>query len=95
MQHAMTLRCAGALVAAGFFFAARPADAQYTAGGSCGATGANAAGTEIVGKGTRVEANSSYNWYPDLKVTSTDFFVGGSDTATALTILIMGRQHVV
>ena len=59
-----------------------------------GATGANAAGTELW-VGQNVAANSSFDWYGMLKLTSTDFLVGGSNTATALTITIMGEQHVV
>jgi hypothetical protein len=59
-----------------------------------GATGANAAGTELF-VGQNVAANSSYDFYCNLKMLSTDFLVGGSDTATALTITIEGEQHVV
>ena len=60
-----------------------------------GATGANAAGTELfIGK--LVAANDVYDWYtPGLKMLSTDFLVGGSATATALTITINGEQYVV
>lgn len=51
-----------------------------------GATGANAAGTEVVGIGQSVAANSSYDWYGLLRVDASDFLVGGAGTATALTI---------
>ena len=59
-----------------------------------GATGANAAGTELF-NGYSVAANSVYDWYGRLKMTSTDFLVGGSNTATALTIQAEGEQVVV
>jgi hypothetical protein len=51
-----------------------------------GATGANAAGTEIIGQGKSVAANDVYDWYGSLRVDAADFLVGGSNTATALTI---------
>lgn len=52
-----------------------------------GATGANAAGTEFIGTGISVAANSPYDWYsPGFRLDSTDFLVGGAGTATALTI---------
>lgn len=59
-----------------------------------GATGANAAGTELF-NGQNVAANAVYDWYGRLKMLSTDFLVGGSNTATALTITIEGQQYVV
>lgn len=59
-----------------------------------GATGANAAGTELF-NAVSVAANSVYDWYGALKLVSTDFLVGGSGTATALTIVIEGEQNVV
>lgn len=51
-----------------------------------GATGGNSAGTEVVGIGLSVSANSSYDWYGLLRLDAADFLVGGSGTATALTI---------
>lgn len=59
-----------------------------------GATGANAAGTEFFSK-QQVPARTSFDWYGRLKLVSTDFLVGGSDTATALTITVEGVQAVV
>lgn len=59
-----------------------------------GATGGNAAGTELF-NAVSVPANSVYDWYGNLKMLSTDFLVGGSGTATALTITIEGEQYVV
>jgi len=61
-----------------------------------GATGGNAAGTELF-NAVSVPANTTVTYYftPGLKMTSTDFLVGGSGTATALTITGMGEQYVV
>jgi len=59
-----------------------------------GATGANAAGTELW-LGTAIAANDYFDWYGNLKMVSTDFLVGGSNTTTALTIVGMGEQYVV
>lgn len=56
-----------------------------------GATGANAAGTELISK-QPVAARSVFNWPYPLKLTATDFVVGGSDTATALTIALTTAQ---
>lgn len=60
-----------------------------------GATGANAAGTEIFGTARSVAANSSFDWYGNLKLTSTDFIVGGASANTSLTITIMGESNAV
>lgn len=51
-----------------------------------GATGANAAGTEIVGTAQSVPANSYVDWYGMLRLDAADFLVGGAGTAAALTI---------
>lgn len=52
-----------------------------------GASGANAAGTEVIGQGKSVAANSVDDWYgTGLRIDSTDFLVGGSNTTLALTI---------
>lgn len=59
-----------------------------------GATGANAAGTELF-TAVSVAANSVYDWYGALKMASTDFLVGGAGTATALTLTAEGEQYVV
>lgn len=59
-----------------------------------GATGANAAGTEFVGTGLSVPANSTYDWYGNTRLDSTDFLVGGAGTATALTIQAEGEVGV-
>lgn len=59
-----------------------------------GATGANAAGTELFNSQS-VAANSVYDWYGNLKMLSTDFLVGGASAGTTLTITIEGEQYVV
>lgn len=59
-----------------------------------GATGANAAGTELF-IAQNVAANSSFDWYGVLKMTSTDFLVGGASAGTTLTLTAMGEQNVV
>lgn len=51
-----------------------------------GATGGNAAGTEFAFQATSVPANSYVDWYGVLRLDSADFLVGGSGTATALSI---------
>lgn len=51
-----------------------------------GATGANAAGTEVLWQGTVVPANSFIEAPCALRLDAADFLVGGSNTATALTI---------
>lgn len=59
-----------------------------------GATGANAAGTELfVGKS--IAANDHFDYDCNLRMGSTDFLVGGSNTTTALAITGEGEQHVV
>lgn len=57
-----------------------------------GATGANAAGTEVMGFGRAVAVGGYDEWFPqNLRLETTDFLVGGSNTATALTITIIGE----
>ena len=51
-----------------------------------GATGANTAGTEIIGNAVSIPANTAYDWFGQLRFDAADFLVGGSNTATALTI---------
>lgn len=60
-----------------------------------GATGANTGGTEVVGTAKTIAANDTYHWHGRLKMTSTDFLVGGSGTNNVLTITGMGEQFVV
>jgi hypothetical protein len=51
-----------------------------------GATGGNAAGTEVVGIGLSVAANSAYDWYGAMRLDAADFLVGGASAATSLSI---------
>ncbi len=60
-----------------------------------GATGANVAGTEVIGVAKSVAANDTYHWYGRLKMTSADFLVGGASALTSLTITGEGEQNVV
>lgn len=61
-----------------------------------GATGANAAGTELF-TAVSIPANTTVPFYfqPGLKVISTDFLVGGASANTSLTITGIGEQQVV
>ena len=61
-----------------------------------GATGGSAAGTEIF-KLKSVAANDTYDYFPwpGIIMTSTDFLSGLADTASALTITVLGDQNVV
>lgn len=56
-----------------------------------GATGANAAGTEVVGTGYSVAANSAFDWYGILTLEVADFLVGGASAATSLTFEAEGE----
>jgi len=58
-----------------------------------GATGANAAGTELLSS-YPVEAHKTYDFYCMLRLDSADFLVGGCDTATAVTVTLSGTQGV-
>lgn len=49
-----------------------------------GATGANAAGTEVIGQGLSVAANSFVDWYGLLRIDAADFLVGGASANTSL-----------
>jgi hypothetical protein len=59
-----------------------------------GATGANAAGTELF-FGVSIPVGGSYDWYGNMRMNSTDFLVGGASANTALTIEGEGEQFVV
>lgn len=56
-----------------------------------GATGANAAGTEFIGTGVSVPANSYLDFYGVWRFDVTDFLVGGASAATALTLEMEGE----
>ena len=59
-----------------------------------GATGANAAGTELYYK-EAVGAASTWDRYMAMKLVSTDFLVGGAATTLTLVIEAEGEQYVV
>lgn len=59
-----------------------------------GATGANAAGTEVIGSGKPVPANDSVDWYGILRIDAADFLVGGAGANTALSIMGEGEIGV-
>ena len=56
-----------------------------------GATGANTAGTEVIGLANSVPANSFIDWYGMLRLDVADYLVGGAGTATALTLQAEAR----
>jgi hypothetical protein len=57
-----------------------------------GATGANAAGTEVVGVAKVIAANDVYDWYGDMVLEGTNgFLVGGADAGTSLTFEAEGE----
>ena len=56
-----------------------------------GATGANTAGTEVIGTGYSVAANSAFDWYGIMRFDAADFLVGGASAATSLTITLEGE----
>lgn len=51
-----------------------------------GATGGNAAGTEVVGQALSVAANAAYDWYGAMRLDVADFLVGGASANTSLSI---------
>lgn len=56
-----------------------------------GATGGNVAGTEVIGQGLSVAANSFIDWFGALRLDTTDFLVGGAGTATSLSFEAEGE----
>ncbi len=59
-----------------------------------GATGGSTGGTELF-KGVSIPANSYVDYYPFLKLLSTDFLTGLASAATSLTITVEGELFVV
>lgn len=51
-----------------------------------GGTGGNVAGTEVIGQGKSIPANSVEDWYGAMRLDAADFLVGGASAATSLTI---------
>lgn len=56
-----------------------------------GATGANAAGTEVIGTALSVAANAAFDWYGLLRMDAADFLVGGASANTSLTFEAEGE----
>ena len=56
-----------------------------------GATAGNVAGTEFMGNVNSVAANSYIDWYGAMPLDVADFLVGGSGTASALTLEAEGE----
>lgn len=59
-----------------------------------GATGANAAGTEVVGTAQSIAANSPFDWYGYMRFDAADFLVGGSGTTLSLVLQAEGEIGV-
>ncbi len=62
-----------------------------------GATGTGAGGTELFKffvVGATGSSTSTYDWYPQRKMISTNFLVGIAQTASTLTIDVSGYQYV-
>lgn len=59
-----------------------------------GATGANVAGTEVIGIGLSVAANSFVDWFGLLRLDAADFLVGGASANTSLSITGEGEIGV-
>jgi hypothetical protein len=60
-----------------------------------GGTGGNVAGTEFMGLGTSIAANSYVDWYGMLRLDTADYLVGGASAATSLTFQAEGEIGVV
>lgn len=60
-----------------------------------GATGANTAGTEVVGTAQSIAANSAYDYYGLLRLDVADFLVGGASAGTSLTLTAEGEIGIV
>lgn len=56
-----------------------------------GASGASAAGTEVVGTAKSIAANDAFEWYGSIEMKSTDFLVGLASAATSLTFECSGE----
>jgi hypothetical protein len=61
-----------------------------------GATGGNTAGTEFMGIGTSVAANSYVDWYGSLRLEGANgFLVGGASAGTSLAFIAEGEVGLV
>lgn len=59
-----------------------------------GATGANTAGTEVIGNAKSIPANDVYDWVGLLRLDAADFLVGGASANTTLTFEAEGEIGV-
>lgn len=59
-----------------------------------GASGANTAGTEVIGQGLSVPANSYVDFYGTLRLDTADFLVGGASANASLSITVSGEVGV-
>lgn len=60
-----------------------------------GASAANAAGTEVLGQGFSVAANSAVDIFCYMRMDTTDFLVGGASAATSLSFEAEGEIGLV
>jgi hypothetical protein len=60
-----------------------------------GATGASAAGTEVVGTALSVAANTAYDWYGSMLLVAANFLTGLASANTSLTIEGEGTLAVI
>jgi hypothetical protein len=61
-----------------------------------GATGANTAGTEVIGQALSIAANQPYDWYGYMRLEGANgFLVGGCNTATAASFEAEGEVGLV
>jgi len=61
-----------------------------------GATGANAAGTEVIGQGLNVPANSYIDWYGQMRLEGANgFLVGGASAGASLSFQGEGEVGLV
>src|SRR5678815_3452153 len=56
-----------------------------------GATGANTAGTEVIGTALSVPANSAFDWYGQMAIDTTQFLDDGASATTTLTFQAEGE----
>jgi len=59
-----------------------------------GATGASASGTEVIGIGLSIAANSYVDWYGQLRLDTTDYLTGQASAGTTLTFEAEGELGV-
>lgn len=61
-----------------------------------GATGANAAGTEVVGSALPIAANQAFDWYGRMRLEGANgFLVGGASAGASLTLEAEGEVGLV